>query len=296
MNMKVLNFGSLNIDYVYEVDNFVKKGETIASKSMQQFVGGKGLNQTVALKRAGVNVAHAGSVGKDGSFLLDYLSNEGIDTSLIYINPDVKTGHAIIQIDHSHDNCILLYGGANRAIPAFYFDKILHTYQAGDFIVLQNEINDVSKIIEQAHEKGMIVIYNPAPMNEDAKQVNFDFVDYLILNEHEASALLNIDPENISQLIEGLARRFSNKHIILTLGETGSVYIHGERIYRQKAYRAPVVDTTGAGDTFIGFFVASIVKGKTIKISMDIASRASSMAISKKGAAPSIPYIADIDE
>ena len=139
--MKVLNFGSLNIDYVYDVDNFVRKGETISSKALKVFCGGKGLNQWVALARGGAEVYQAGMIGKDGQFLLDLLKEVGVNIDNIVIRDDIRTGNAIIQRDKSGDNCIILFAGANRSITKDYVDKVLSGFKEGDYIVLQNEIS-----------------------------------------------------------------------------------------------------------------------------------------------------------
>ena len=162
--MKILNFGSLNIDYVYSVDHFVQKGETLLSKDLNVYSGGKGLNQSVALGRAGARVYHAGAVGADGTFLLKLLNDAGVDTSYVYQSEAVRTGNAIIQTDKTGDNCILLFGGANQEITKEQVDETIDFFEPGDFIVLQNEINEMPYIIRKAHERGMIIVFNPAPM------------------------------------------------------------------------------------------------------------------------------------
>ena len=163
--MKVLSFGSLNIDYVYKVDHFVQKGETLSSKSLNVFSGGKGLNQSIALAKAGVETYHAGAIGEDGKFLLEILEEAGVDTSCVKILSDERTGNAIIQNDEDGDNCILLYGGANQAITKAQVDAVLSRFDAGDYLVLQNEINELPYMMTKAHEKGMKIVLNPSPMN-----------------------------------------------------------------------------------------------------------------------------------
>ena len=185
--MKVLCFGSLNIDYTYKVDHFVKKGETLSSDALHVFGGGKGLNQSVALAKAGCEVYHAGAIGEDGLFLLDMLKSSGAKTDYVKILKDEKTGHAIIQNDRSGDNCILLYGGANQAMNKSQVDEVLSHFEKGDYIVLQNEINELTYIVEKAHERGMIIILNPSPMNEKILALPLEVVDYFILNEIEAA-------------------------------------------------------------------------------------------------------------
>jgi len=151
--MKILNFGSLNIDYTYQVEHFVRAGETLSSDSLQIFSGGKGLNQSIALSRAGADVWHAGAVGKeDGEFLLRQLEEAGVHTEFI-AHTEGKTGHAIIQKDPTGQNCILLYGGANQEITRQMADRVLESFEEGDFLILQNEISEIGYIMEKAHEK-----------------------------------------------------------------------------------------------------------------------------------------------
>ena len=134
--MKVLNFGSLNIDYTYQVDHFVRAGETMSSESLQVFSGGKGLNQSIALSKAGADVWHAGAVGAgDGDFLIEQMKKAGVHTELIE-HLDGQTGHAIIQKDPAGQNCILLYGGANQRITKEMVDRVLTQFEADDFLIL----------------------------------------------------------------------------------------------------------------------------------------------------------------
>jgi len=150
--MRVLNFGSINIDYVYSVDEFVKSGETKAARSLSVFAGGKGLNQSLAMAKAGLRVIHAGKVGKEGEFLIDTLKNGGVDTKLVEIS-DVPTGHAIIQVDDRGRNCILLFGGANQDIGEAYIDRSLLDFGSGDMLILQNEISSISSKLPRQRPK-----------------------------------------------------------------------------------------------------------------------------------------------
>ena len=194
--MKVLCFGSLNIDYTYKVDHFVKKGETLSAESLQVFCGGKGLNQSIALAKAGVDTCHAGAVGEDGVFLLEELQKAKVDTGCVAVRQDVRTGNAIIQNDREGDNCILLYGGANQAITKEQVDTVLEHFVSGDFLMLQNEINEIPYIMEQAHRKGMKIVLNPSPMNEKIFHLPLETVDYFLLNEVEAGQILGETKEN----------------------------------------------------------------------------------------------------
>ena len=295
--MKVLCFGSLNIDYTYKVPHFVKKGETLASERLQVFGGGKGLNQSVALEKAGTEVYHAGSIGQDGMFLLDMLKDAGANTDFVKILDTVRTGNAIIQNDKSGDNCIILYGGANQAITREQVDEVMSHFESGDYLVLQNEINELGYIVEKAHEKGMIIVLNPSPMNEKILALPLDVINYFILNEVEAAQILGKEDkgeESWEQIADDLLKKFPQATIVLTMGSEGSVFKNQKETVCQSIYKVQAVDTTAAGDTFSGYFIGGILGGLSAKEAMDQASKASAIAVTRKGAAPSIPLLAEV--
>ena len=294
--MKVLNFGSLNIDYVYDVDDFVKKGETISSKALNVFSGGKGLNQSVALARAGAEVYHAGMIGEDGKFLLDLLKEAGVNTDKVLIRDDIRTGNAIIQRDKSGDNCIILFAGANRSITKDYVDSVLAGFEKGDYIVLQNEISELAYIVEKAHKIGMKIVLNPSPMDEKIGELNLDYVDYFLLNETETLKLSEMAEFDIKECMEKLINRFKGAGILITLGDKGSIYSGGNITVEQNAVKTKVVDTTAAGDTFAGYFVSGILAGKEMDTVIKEVTVAASIAVSRIGAAPSIPEMREVEE
>lgn len=291
--MKLLNFGSLNIDYVYKVDHFVRPGETMSSESRQTFCGGKGLNQTIALARAGVQVYHAGAVGKaDGEMLLEALKKNNVNIDFVKQCEDVATGHAIIQVNRSGQNCIMLYGGANQTMTKEHIDETLAGFSAGDFLILQNEINNLGYIMEQAHKKGLVIVLNPSPMNEKILALPLEFVDYFMLNEVEAADICG--EESKDNLLGNLSRKYPKAKIVLTLGKHGVQYKDGEQILSHGIYKVPVVDTTAAGDTFTGFFIGSLAQGYAAEEALRLASVASSIAVSRQGAESSIPYMDEV--
>lgn len=291
--MKLLNFGSLNIDYVYKVDHFVRPGETMSSESRQTFCGGKGLNQTIALARAGVQVYHAGAVGKaDGEMLLEALKKNNVNIDFVKQCEDVATGHAIIQVNRSGQNCIMLYGGANQTMTKEHIDETLAGFSAGDFLILQNEINNLGYIMEQAHKKGLVIVLNPSPMNEKILALPLEFVDYFMLNEVEAADICG--EESKDNLLGNLSRKYPKAKIVLTLGKQGVQYKDGEQILSHGIYKVPVVDTTAAGDTFTGFFIGSLAQGYAAEEALRLASVASSIAVSRQGAESSIPYMDEV--
>ncbi|MDR1801513.1 MAG: ribokinase [Lachnospiraceae bacterium] len=305
--MKILNFGSLNIDYVYSVEHFLRGGETLSSDRLDIFCGGKGLNQSVALKKSGIEVYHAGALGEsDGAFLLDFLDETGVNLEFVRKLP-MKSGHAIIQKNPEGQNCIMLYGGANQNIERSQVDAVLEHFEEGDFIVLQNEISEIGYIMEKAHEKGLRIVLNPSPMDSKIFTYPLDYVELLILNEIEAGDLLSSTIENAAKidaeikpkstglqaqgdvLIKQLSSRFRHMKILLTLGDDGSIYRDADTIIKQGIYRVDVVDTTAAGDTFTGFFIGAIAEGKSEKEALELAAKAASISVSRQGAAPSIP-------
>lgn len=290
--MKALCFGSLNIDYTYKLDHFVQKGETISSKELTVCSGGKGLNQSIALSKAGADTYHAGAIGEDGKFLLKQMEKAGVNTDYVAIMTDVKSGHAIIQNDKSGDNCIILYGGANQAISQEQVEDVLQHFDKGDFIVLQNEINELAYIVKRASEKGMIIVLNPSPMNEKILSLPLECVNYFMVNEIEALQILGKEKtQNMEGTVvaEELRCKFPNAAVVLTMGEKGSIYIDANEKAVQTAFRVQAVDTTAAGDTFTGFFIGGLMRGMEVKDAMLEAAKASAIAVTRQGAALSIP-------
>jgi len=288
--MKVLCFGSLNIDYTYTVPHFVSRGETIAAGELRLFAGGKGLNQAIALSRAGMNAALAGAIGEDGRFLLDELRAAGVDTRHIAVLPDARTGHAIIQNDAAGDNCILVYGGANHRTDRSQIDRVLADYGAGDLLTLQNEIRELEYLIRAAKTRGMTVAFTPAPMTGKVKALPLALVDYLFLNEREASALLERDAKRApAEAARTLCARYGVKNAVLTLGPDGAVYAGEAGVQSQPALPGEPVDTTGAGDTFCGFFLGGLFTEGNVKAALRLASAASAIAITRPGASAAIP-------
>lgn len=293
--MKVLNFGSLNVDYVYKLPHIVAKGETISSKSLNIYPGGKGLNQSIALGRAGALVYHAGAIGEDGRFLVDFLESAGVNTKFVKIHSDIKSGHAIIQNDADGDNCIILYGGANQAITKEQIDSTLAEFGSGDYLILQNEINELNYIVEKAHQIGMQIVLNPSPMDEKITALPLEYIDYFLLNEIEANQILGQSYEAPAEIIAGLRTVFPHAKVVLTLGGNGSVYSDETQEILQHIYKVETIDTTAAGDTFTGYFIAGELKGLTVKESMDMAARAAAITVSRPGAGVSIPTIDEVE-
>ncbi len=289
--MKILNFGSLNIDYVYNVSHMVQAGETLASDALNVYCGGKGLNQSVAAARAGGNVWHAGLIGSEGGMLADVCKDSGVNTDLIRVT-EGKSGHTIIQVDRTGQNCILLYGGANRQITPEYADEVLKHFAQGDVLLLQNEISSLDYIIGQASKKGMRIVLNPSPFDENLKACDLSLVSMFLLNEVEGEQMTgSSDPEEI---LSRMAELYPESEVILTLGQRGSVYsFKGKRVH-QNIYSVKAVDTTAAGDTYTGYYLAAVSGGKSVEEALDLAAKASAIAVTRSGAVPSIPELEEV--
>lgn len=289
--MKILNFGSLNIDHVYQVDHFVAAGETEHSFEYARHLGGKGLNQSVALARAGAQVWHAGCVGEDGAHLTEYLSKAGVCTEFVR-TIETPTGHALIQVDKSGQNCILLFGGANQQITPEQVRETVARFEPGDILLLQNETSATGEIIRAAHERGMRIALNPSPATEALLKLPLELVEWFILNEVEGEQITGkTEPEAIT---DALLARYPSCRVVLTLGKRGVVYRDAHETCSHGIYKVPVVDTTAAGDTFTGYFLAGAAEQKPVAQLLETASKASSIAITRPGAAETIPTAAEV--
>ncbi len=294
--MKILNFGSLNIDYVYQLDHFVKAGETESSNRRDIFPGGKGLNQSIALARSGSEVYHAGGIGKeDGIFLKSLLEDSNVKTDYVR-EIDGATGHAIIQVNGKGNNCIILFSGANGQQEKSYIDAVLESFVEGDYLVLQNEINNLDYIVECAFKKKMVIFLNPSPFNSVIKSLKLEYIDYFLLNEIEAADMCGVERCAANELVVILKKNFPKAKFLLTLGKDGVIYFDSTCMHSHGIYDVPVVDTTAAGDTFSGYFISSIAKNLCIDEALKLASIASSIVVSKRGAAISIPTIKEVKE
>lgn len=285
--MKYLVFGSLNIDRTYSVPHFVSAGETMSSGKMELFCGGKGFNQAVALARAGKEVYFAGAVGADGRILLDALAADGIDDRYVKRTAGAS-GHAVIQVDPAGQNCIIILAGANGEITREDADAVLEDFGEGDLIVLQNEITNVAHIICRAAEKGMIVALNPSPCDERIGFYDLSCVNYLLVNEVEGNAITGCTEPNA--IADKLHSAYPQMNVVLTLGSRGALYCGADGIRHCCGIcRTNAVDTTAAGDTFTGYFLAEITESGDAVLALERASIASGISVSRKGASPSIP-------
>lgn len=284
--MSIFNFGSINLDFVYRVERFVRPGETVQTRDFQRFAGGKGLNQSIALARAGVPPRHVGRIGEDGHWLLEFLQNEGVDTRAIELG-STPTGHAIIQVDDAGENSILVHAGANGEISHPHLDEICSGLTAQDWVLLQNETNGLARVMEQASQKNAAVILNPSPVEKNILELPLQHVTMFLINRSEGQALSGEDEPEC--MVDALLDRFPKAAVILTLGSEGVLYGRREQQLKVPAEPVEAVDTTGAGDTFAGFFLADLYTGGSPERALRVACRAAGQCVTRAGAAASIP-------
>jgi ribokinase len=289
--MKIFNYGSINIDHIYRIPRFVKPGETLASQHYQMMLGGKGANQSIALARAGASVQHIGRVSSFDDWIFRKLQADNIG---VYCTKRVEepTGHAIIQVNDSGENAIMLFGGANQSASTTCLAECLSNAERGDWLLLQNECNLTNEAMKLAKDHDMTVVFNPAPMPSDISNIPIEHVDYLIMNEVEGlqfAANEALSKDRPKELIEYLHQKYPHLKIILTLGKRGVVYKDADTLVTQAAETVEAVDTTAAGDTFIGYFVQQRLAGESIETALSVSCKAAAVTVQTLGASDSIP-------
>ena len=289
--MSIINFGSINLDFVYQVDHFAQPGETIKALDFQRFAGGKGFNQSIALARAGAAPRHVGQIGEDGRGLIEQLRDEGVDVGAIQVGSG-PTGHAIIQVDASGENSIIVHGGANRELGSRHLEEACSALEEDDWVLIQNEINGLETLIPLVSNRGSRIIFNPSPMEEGLLELPLERVGTFLINRSEGQALSG--RESPEEIIQELRLRFPETTIVLTLGDQGAIYSAPEQEIRAGAQKAEVVDTTGAGDTFAGYLLASLHGGEAPEEALKRACRAAAVCVSRPGAAASIPHSSEV--
>jgi ribokinase len=260
---------------------------------MNVFLGGKGINQSMALAKAGVEVYHGGLIGEDGQAFLDACKEYGVNSQYIKTIPG-KSGHTIIQVDKNAQNSILLFGGANQEFTKEFIDSILDNFTSEDILLLQNEVNLLSYIVDKAYEKGMQIALNPSPFNEKLNDVDLTKVSIFLLNEVEGGQITGlVDPDEV---LEKMREMFPKAKIVLTLGKDGAKYAEGDQVYHQPIFKVKAVDTTAAGDTFTGYFLSGLIEGMDIPSILKMSAKASSIAVTRNGAVQSIPFKQEVLE
>jgi len=288
----VLNIGSLNIDRVLRVPTIVQPGQTLAATRCSLFPGGKGANQSVAAARAGAVVRHVGRVGPDGRWLIERLREAGVRTDGIEIDREAQTGQAVIQVADSGQNSIVIDAGANSRVDASQIDRAIAACEPGDVLLLQNEVSEVAHAIEAGAAAGMVVVFNPAPMTPAVHRYPLEKVSWLVVNEAEGVALAGTDEPR--RIVDELTLRHGAT-VVLTRGERGVLCRQGERVLEQPAFAVEAVDTTAAGDTFVGYLVAALVERRPIQQALRRAARAASLSVTRAGAMDSVPDAAEVN-
>ena len=284
----IISFGSIDVDHVYRAPHVVAAGETLGSTAYSKGLGGKGFNQSIALYRAGADVRHVGCIGVDdaaaGAWLHKQLTGLGLDLSGIQA-VETATGHALIQVNDEGENCILLYPGANHELTDAQINAELSN-NAAEWVLLQNETNAIDTIIHQAHAAGKKVVFNPAPCRPELAQLPLHKLHTLIVNEIEAQQLSGMN--DLQQALDKLSTLCPN--IILTLGGDGVRYIGQAGQHTVAAKKVEVVDTTASGDTFIGYYLASIADGMDVRAALERANAAAAITVTRPGAVSAIPF------
>ncbi|MGI9255586.1 MAG: ribokinase [Salinispira sp.] len=319
----IYNAGSLNIDDVFRTSHIVRAGETLPSRSLVRYAGGKGLNQTTALTRAGVRVCHFGRIGDDGMFLKQGLEADGADVSGI-VAADEPTGHAIIQVADDGENAIVLFGGANRTWSRTDIDRLLAVARAGDILLLQNEINFLPELMSDAADAGLRLAMNPAPMTPEIVNCPLEKLSWLVVNEIEGHELAGIplrtagaadhkpagdadhkpagdadheaEQRGDEEVVAELRSRYPGVVVIMTLGERGAIRSDDSGMIRSCfAALEDIVDTTGAGDSFMGYWLAGEVRGLSAREGLRRACIAGAIAVTRSGATASIPLAEEVE-
>ena len=295
--MKFVVIGSINTDLVINTDRVPKIGETISGKGFSTNCGGKGANQAIAAAKLGGEVSFVGAVGKDanGDIAIENFHKFGIKTDGVE-RAETNTGVAVITVCNG-DNSIILDAGANGKVTKEIIDNNMDVIKAADCVIMQLEIpmETVLYAAKRAREVGVKVVLNPAPIQELPEEL-LKNTDVLILNETETEVLTKVYPdsdENRKKCMD-ILKDLGIGQVIITLGGDGSVYNDSDEMIHQKAFSAKVVDTTAAGDTFIGAFCLKMNEG--LKNAVTFATAASSITVSRAGASESIPSKEEVEE
>lgn len=298
---KVTVLGSINVDTIFHVEHLPLQGETISAEIKSSAGGGKGANQAIAAARSGANTVFIGKIGNDenGKVMIDVLQKDGIDTSHVTISNQLSTGEACILLDNNGQNSIIVYAGSNHDITDDDIDRAQFEIASSDFLVTQFETPErvAVKAFQYAKKNNVITILNPAPAKSHINPALLKLTDLIIPNETESEIITGIkitDEESMKRSAEKLINQ-GVKAVIITLGASGSYFYGPIEQGFIKAVTVHAIDTTAAGDTFIGALSSQLNKDfSNLTDSIVFASKASSLTVQKLGAIPSIPTLAAI--
>ncbi|MEQ9490967.1 MAG: ribokinase [Alphaproteobacteria bacterium] len=286
--MAIYNLGSLNIDLIFAVDRFPAPGETLTARGLTRGLGGKGANQSVAAARAGATVYHIGAVGEDGVWMKDALQGYGVDVGPVAVLPDAASGQASVYVEPTGENMIVIHIGANGAITGGLLDPALAAAGPGDWLILQNETNFTEEAARAARNRGMKVAYSAAPFSAAAVDALLGGIDLLVMNDVESRQLAAALPGRLPDL--------ANVDRLITMGKDGARLVRsgGEEI-TTPGFAVDAVDTTGAGDTFLGTYIAALDGGCDPETALRRASAAAAIQVTKRGASSAIPDRQTVD-
>lgn len=285
--MTVWNLGSINIDYSYQLPHLPRPGETLSARDFRKGLGGKGANQSLAAARAGAGVVHLGAAARADDWVIGRLTSSGVDTTHILRHHDQATGHAIILLDEAGENSIVIHGGANRTLQQDQFKSAIARMKGGDFLLMQNETNLQAELAEVAARRAVRVVYSAAPFDIQALRAVLPHVAIIAVNEGEAAELADAFGEDLA--VEGM---------LVTRGAKGAEYrdLRGGRLFEVPAFPVEVVDTTGAGDCFCGYFVAGLDRGDDIPTALRLAAAAAALKVTRPGAGDAIPKRDEVEQ
>ncbi len=301
MKDKIVVIGSSNVDLLMKMDHLPEKGETVTDAEFFQVYGGKGANQAVAAVRAGGNVAFVNCVGEDAYTpqMVQNYKNDGIDTRFVFQEKGVASGHALIMIGSAGMNYLSVAPGANYKLTPARIKEAMPVIEQAAMIVMQYEIQEetIKYVIDIANRNGIPVMWNCAPAR--AFDVSYiPKINILVLNEVEAGFLAGMQVENESDA-EVAAKKLVDsgvEKVIITLGSKGAFVLTKTEKVSVPAFKVEAIDTTAAGDTFCGAFAVALVEGKPLKESLQFASAAAAISVTRLGAQPSAPAREEIDE
>ncbi|MFT6450590.1 MAG: ribokinase [Halocynthiibacter sp.] len=285
--MAIYCLGSINIDHIYRVPHLPAPGETLAALSYQPMLGGKGANQSIAAARAGRDVHHIGAVGPDGDWIVARMRALGVGVEDIRLS-DKATGAAVVNVDLAGENAIVIFSGANNDQDEAHLRAALANAGPGDTLLLQNETNLQVEAAEIGAAKGMRVIYSAAPFDLEAVRAVIKSVSILAVNALEADQLCAAFGTELAAL--------PVPQILVTRGSEGAEWRSnetGERVFLPSVAVVPV-DTTGAGDTFAGYFAAGLDQGMLPEAALDLARHAAALKVTRQGTGEAIPSLAEV--
>lgn len=300
MQAKVVIVGSLNMDLVTRAPRLPRAGETLAGQSFVTVPGGKGANQAVAAARLGARVAMIGCVGEDayGEQLRAALLAEGIDCQAVTSITGESTGVALIVVDDSSQNAIVIVAGGNGRVTSEVVERFDELLSGADVIICQLEVPmaAVGHVLKRGHELGKMVILNPAPASEPLPAQWYAWIDYLIPNESEASALTGLPVDSVATADAAATALLASgaSKVIVTLGEHGALFATRAHSQHFPAPRVKPIDTTAAGDTFVGGFAAALADGKSESDAIRFGQVAAALSVTRSGAQPSIPTFDEV--